>query len=56
MTADVLEFKKVERTVPCSKCHKPFIKTLVSNEPAFCGYKCGSDAQPEHCITAPAEW
>jgi len=53
MSADILPFKH-PRKAECDRehCTKPMIKAMMSNSPAYCSYRCGAMAQPEHAASA----
>ncbi len=37
--------------VRCGNCFRWFIRQ-PENDPAYCSYRCGSDAQPDHCASS----
>lgn len=36
------------RRTRCANCNIPMVKQDPGNEPAYCQYQCGAEAQPQH--------
>lgn len=47
MTATIHQFPR--KRTKCANCNYPMI--YRGNDPAYCQYQCGAEAQPEHVKT-----
>lgn len=48
MAADILPWPvSAPFRAPCSYCERPMVRSMPSNDPAFCCYACGALGQPK---------